>query len=115
MRRTLFAVLLLLPTLCAQAQKTDIGGIGDTLLNRYYACVRASAAVQIKVTMDRRLAVEQAFLACATEEHSIRTFMALGNLAPSIADAVILKHKNTLKQELLQKTIPSPWPPVTQK
>ena len=97
----LIAICVVLVTLPAPAQQVE-NDAAKHLVTRYYECVRASAADQIKIIRDRRMAVEQSFLACATEERTIRVYMSLENISPATAESIILKHKTALKNEFEQ-------------
>lgn len=62
----------------------------------YYNCVRKSA--RMNEMADRSMAVEQAFLACQTEETRLRAWSNL--YTPDMTNVILIKHKTALKQEL---------------
>lgn len=81
------------------------------MLDRYYKCVRDSAASQMvaqaRTVRDGNAIAELAFQACATEEGTIRTYMTIMNINGAMANTVIIKHRTTLKQEIVAAN-PSP-------
>jgi hypothetical protein len=95
-KRTLSVLAVLAGGPCA-AQPFDIQ---QNLVAPHEACIRRSAAAQMRMTTDRDLAVENAFLACATEEGRIRTYFILRGVSPEKVEAVILQRKMILKQTL---------------
>lgn len=81
------------------------------MLDRYYACVRDSAASQMvaqaRATRDGNAIAELAFQACGTEEGTIRTYMAAVGIDPLAGNAIIIRHRTSLKQEIVAAN-PSP-------
>lgn len=81
------------------------------MLDRYYRCVRDSAASQMiaqaKMTRDGNAIAEAAFMACGTEEGTIRTYMSIVGINGAAANTVIIKHRTALKQEIVAAN-PSP-------
>jgi hypothetical protein len=72
------------------------------MIAAYYTCVRTSAKAQMFDVRDKNLAVEQAFLACQTEEARIRTWSQLTypGATTELVNAVMIRHKTALKHEL---------------
>ena len=64
-------------------------------------CVWNSAKQQLRLISDRSLAVENAFLACLTEEQRMRSYLGVLSLGPGMADALVAKRKLELKQRIL--------------
>lgn len=82
----------------------------QVLIDRYFKCVRDSAASQMvaqaRMVRDGNAIAEVAFQSCATEEGTIRTYMD-GMGIGTHANLVIMKHRTTLKQEIVAAN-PSP-------
>jgi hypothetical protein len=75
------------------------------LAEQHRDCVYASAVEQRIVQPDKNMAVEQAFLACGTEEAAILAAMRANMVAPDQANILISRHKLRLKREL-QRFLP---------
>jgi hypothetical protein len=52
-------------------------------------CVWDSAKQQLRLISDRSLAIENAFLACFTEEQRMRSYLGVLSLGPGMADAFV--------------------------
>jgi hypothetical protein len=84
-----------------QAEADRNAAIQKNLIAPYDSCVRASAAQQLRINPDRNLAVENAFIACTTEEGRIRAHFRLTGSNPAVIDAAMLKRRAMLKQALV--------------
>jgi len=70
--------------------------------DQWIACVSNSYATQSKLTPDRSLAVEQAFLACRTEEAAIPGALGAGNLEFQVhLISIMAALKARVKRELI--------------
>ena len=87
-----------------QAEKAEgerRAAVQNNLIAPYDNCVRKSAVEQLRINPDRNLAVENAFIACTTEEGRIRAYFRLTGADPAIIDAVVLKRRAMLKRALV--------------
>jgi hypothetical protein len=81
----------------ADEKKREI--VLNNILTAYHNCVRTSARAQL--TVDKNLAVERAFVACQTEETQIRLWGQLSYASSGLVEALIIKQRITLKNELI--------------
>lgn len=103
--------------LCLTACMTDnapspVYTAGRQAIERYYTCVRTSAAAQMverakaRRAQDGNFIAETAFASCQTEEATIATLSAGADLSPYETQAIVLKHRIALKQEIVSATNP---------
>jgi hypothetical protein len=84
-----------------QAEAERRAAVQTNLIAPYDTCVRRSAAEQLRINPDRNLAVENAFIACTTEEGRIRSYYSLTGAFPAVVDAAIFRRRAMLKQSIV--------------
>lgn len=70
----------------------------EPLVKRYNDCV---LTVSIGIVGERRMAAEQSFFACQTEEQAIRAYFALINMPPASTEAALVRRKLALKKIIM--------------
>jgi hypothetical protein len=87
----------------AQKEAAESKEIGRQLTTAYYSCVRTSFASMRPTMVDRNMGIDQAFMACRTEESKLQAFEQSLSENPNVSNAAIAAHRNTLKEELLRQ------------
>jgi hypothetical protein len=84
-------------------QESERKEIGRQLTAAYDSCVRTSFASMLPTMVDRNMGLDQAFKVCRTEEEKLQAFEESLSGNPNVGAAAMAAHRNTLKEELLQR------------
>jgi hypothetical protein len=91
-KHLVFSIILLLASASAEAQGVK------PIIKRYDDCV---LTVSLGIPGERRMAAEQSFRACQTEEQAIRAYFMLTGMPPASVETAMVSRKQQLKKIIM--------------